>query len=126
MDKKRCLKAAGLLCGLALCAGGIYLLRPPCLIYQCTGLYCAGCGTQRMAAALLQGDIPRAFSHNPFMFIALPLGALYALWEGWRYGAGKPPLYKRKGARWVFLGVLLLAAAFTLLRNLPGFYMLGP
>ncbi len=126
MDKKRVCKAAALLCGLALCGAAVYLLRPPCLILQHTGLYCAGCGTQRMVTALLQGDIPRAFSHNPFMFLALPLGAIYALWEGWRYGFGKPPLYKRKGTRLAFLGVLLLAAAFTLLRNLPGFSLLGP
>ena len=38
----------------------------------------------------------------------------------------KPPLYKRKGTRLALLGVLLLAAAFTLLRNLPGFSLLGP
>ena len=45
MDKKRVCKAAALLCGLALCGAAVYLLRPPCLILQHTGLYCAGCGT---------------------------------------------------------------------------------
>lgn len=126
MDKKKLLRAAGVLIGLALGAGGVYLLRPPCLILQHTGWYCAGCGTQRMVAAALRGDWAAAFRHNPFMFLLLPLTGAYALWEAWRYAHGESPLYKKKGAPYVLTAVLFLGAAFMVLRNLPGAALLGP
>jgi len=97
---------------------GIYLLRPPCLIYRTTGFFCAGCGTRRMVAALLRGDLAGAWGYNPFMFVFLPLAALYALWEAHRYVRGKSPLYRTKWARAGGIGVLSIALVFTVVRNL--------
>lgn len=126
MQKERVLKAGAVLLAAGCACAGIYLLRPPCLILEHTGFYCAGCGTQRMLTALLRGDIPGAFSHNPFMFLCLPLAVLYVLWEASRYVRGRGPLWQTKGARIAALAVLALALAFTAVRNLPGVTVLGP
>ena len=124
--RKRLYRAAGLLCGLALAFAILYWLHMPCLVTKFTGLTCAGCGTQRMVAALLRGDVPGAIRQNPFMFVLLPLAGAYLVWECWRYVQGESPLYARRGSRWALWAILGLAAAFTLLRNLPGFAFLGP
>lgn len=126
-QKKRLLKAAGFLAALgAAFLLVVLVLRPPCIILRVTGFYCAGCGGQRMIWALLRGDIPGAFRHNPLLFVLLPLTAAWLLWEAARYVKGKPPLCQG----WQFLGaclVLLIAAiAFTVLRNLPCVVWLGP
>lgn len=126
MDKRRVLRAAGLLIGLGAAFLLLYRLGTPCLVTRLTGITCAGCGTQRMFSALLRGDMAGAFRQNPFMFILLPLAGCYLLWECGHYIRGKSPLYARRGFTWALAAVLALAAAFTLLRNLPGFTFLGP
>ncbi len=118
MEKKRALKAGAFLLLLGAGLVGVYLLRPPCLILKLTGLSCAGCGTQRMIACLLRGDLAGAWGYNPFMLLCLPLSGAYLLWEVLRYARGKPPLYKKKGTQAAFLAVLLLGAAFMVFRNL--------
>ena len=45
--------------------------RIPCLFREVTGLQCPGCGTSRMALALMRFDIPAAFAYNPVAFSAL-------------------------------------------------------
>ncbi|WP_322172995.1 DUF2752 domain-containing protein [Acutalibacter caecimuris] len=124
--KRRLLQAAAVLLGLALLCLLMLWLRPPCLILQYTGLYCTGCGVTHMVAALLRGDLPGAAAQNPFMLLALPLCALWLLAEAARYVLGKPPLCRGRWARPVFGVLLLLAALFTVLRNLPGFSWLAP
>lgn len=126
MDRKRALRAMGLLLGIGLLCCVVYWLHVPCLILARTGFYCAGCGTQRMLDALLQGDVPGAFRQNPFMFCALPLGGAYLLWEAARYVRGRGPLYKKKWVQAAFVVVVALGAAFAVLRNLPGFERLAP
>lgn len=124
--KKRLLQAAGVLLGLVLACVLLLALGPPCLILESTGYYCAGCGGQRMIAALLQGDLLGAFRHNPFLFFALPLAGAYAVWEAARYVRQKRPLFRSKRFAAVLIAVLVLALVFTVLRNLPGFGFLGP
>ncbi len=53
---RRVFKAAGGLLVLGLALGAVLLLRPGCVIFEATGFYCAGCGTQRMLLALLGGE----------------------------------------------------------------------
>lgn len=104
----------------------VFLWQPPCLILEATGLYCAGCGGQRMFYALLRGDFPAAFFHNPFLFCLLPLVCGYLLWEALRYLKKQRPLYKSRRFLWLFGMILVLAVIFTVLRNLPGVRWLGP
>lgn len=111
---------------MAALAGLVVLLKPPCPFSALTGLSCAGCGGQRMLSALLRGDVSLAFRQNPFLFCALPLLGLYLLGEAVRYGKGRPPLCRQPWAVAFLAALALGAVAFTLLRNLPGFEMLGP
>lgn len=53
--------------------------RIPCLFREVTGLQCPGCGTSRMALALMRFDIPAAFAYNPVAFSASPHGSSSAL-----------------------------------------------
>ncbi|RPD87697.1 DUF2752 domain-containing protein [Luteimonas sp. 100069] len=82
--------------GLALAAGGAWLLRtfdpnapgnpfPACMFYSATGWHCPGCGLTRSLHALVHGDLPRAFSMNPLLLALLALAPLLAAWHlGWR------------------------------------------
>lgn len=124
--KRRALKAGGLLLSLAAVLGILLLLRPRCVILELTGLYCTGCGTQRMIGALLQGNLAMAVRMNPFMLAVLPLTGIYLLAEAVRYVLGKRPLCKKRGMQAVLCGVLITAGAFMVLRNIPGWEWLGP
>ena len=124
--KRRALIAAGVLLTLCLGAAAILLLRPECLILKYTGLYCAGCGTQRMVLALLRGDLKSAAGLNIFMLAALPSAVIYAVAEAVRYVRGERLLCRARGFVPVLLGVLAAAAVFTLLRNQPGLRWLAP
>lgn len=125
--RRRALQASGLLLLLGACALFLtFVWRPPCLIYRTTGLYCPGCGGQRMIADLLRGDFAAAFRHNPLLFFLLPAAGLYAILEATAYTLGKPPLLKGRRFVPILGGVLLLSLLFAVLRNLPGFEWLGP
>ena len=104
----------------------VFLWQPPCLILKTTGFSCAGCGGQRMFYALLRGDFPAAFFHNPFLFCLLPLLCGYLFREAVRYIKKQRPLYQSRRFLWIISIVLILAAVFTVLRNLPGVHWLGP
>lgn len=47
------------------------------MLHALTGLRCPGCGTQRALHAALNGDFGRAWSLNPFLWMALPLICAY-------------------------------------------------
>ncbi len=123
----RAVRAGAVLLGLAAAFFlVVFLWQPPCLILEATGLYCAGCGGQRMFHALLHGDFSAAFFHNPFLFCLLPLLCGYLLWEAVRYLKKQRPLYQSRRFLWFSGIVLVLAAIFTVLRNLPAISWLGP
>jgi Protein of unknown function (DUF2752) len=100
-----------------------HAVYPQCLLYNATGLYCAGCGATRALHALLHGRVLTAL-HDNVLFIALlpllifTLGSYLA--KAWR-GDTWPAIHIRadrllgRG-----IGLFLLIAAFMILRNLPG------
>ncbi|TDD25038.1 DUF2752 domain-containing protein [Kribbella turkmenica] len=45
----------------------------PCLLHATTGLNCPLCGSTRMAAALLHGDLNAAWHFNPVVLVLGPL-----------------------------------------------------
>jgi hypothetical protein len=60
--------------GLAL--AGVYKLTGlgiPCLLHATTGLNCPLCGSTRMAAALLRGELDAAWHFNPLVLVLGPL-----------------------------------------------------
>jgi hypothetical protein len=68
----------------------------PCPLHSLTGLDCPFCGSTRMAAALLRGDIHAAWAFNAPMLIIGPLLGLVVLYHvaAWlleRYGLARWP-----------------------------------
>ena len=124
--KKRIVRVALVFLALGAAAGLLFWLRPPCLILETTGYYCGACGFTRMVEELLEGHVWRAFRQNPYLFVMLPLTAVYLGGEGVCYIRGRRPLWRRKWMVLVFGLVLAAGLVFTLLRNLPGFEALGP
>jgi len=97
---------------------------PICLFHALTGLNCPGCGATRAAYQLLHGHLLRALQDNAFF--VLVLAALAAQ-------AGRLVLRKLRSRpvtfivpTWVLWALLVIAVAFTGLRNLPAFAWLSP
>ena len=65
----------------------------PCLLHATTGLNCPLCGSTRMAAALLRGDLDAAWHFNP---VVLVLGPLIGVAVGYQLLA-----YGLERIRWV-------------------------
>lgn len=113
--------AIGALCGCALVAlvdPSDTDAYPTCPTRTLLGIDCPACGTLRGLHALGRGQVGRALDHNVLLLLAVPIGL--AAWWGWVRGAlGRPP---RPVAipRWTIPAVVLVAAAFTVLRNLDG------
>lgn len=125
--KKRILLLLAVLFGTGLLLSFLlFVWQPPCLILQRTGFYCAGCGGQRMAFALLRGDFASAFRYNPFLFCVLPPLCGYLLWEGVRFVRKERPLCRMKYAWIPAVAILAAATVFSVLRNLPAFSFLAP
>jgi hypothetical protein len=100
-----------------------HAVYPQCLLYNTTGIYCAGCGATRAIHALLHGRVIEALHDNALFAAALPLllyvAAPYAL-AAWRANAWPQiPVDGRKLAR-RGIGIVLLMIGFMILRNLPG------
>ena len=87
---------------------------PPCPLRLLTGLDCPLCGATRATYALVHGDVLTAFDHNALYVLSLPLvGLLMLLW----LVRGRSPRWLGDGrVRW---GLVAVAAAFAVARNLP-------
>src|SRR5476651_2648978 len=99
-----------------------HAVYPQCLLYNATGLYCAGCGATRAIHALLHGRVIEALHDNALFVAALPLllyvAGFYAL-AAWRANAWpKISIDGRKLARRGIV-LFLLMVGFMILRNLP-------
>jgi hypothetical protein len=97
---------------------GEALLFPSCWFHALTGLYCPGCGATRALHALLHGEVGRAMDHN---FLVVVIGPAIIAWAFFLlYGALRHNRIARLAVpSSVVAGALLLAATFTILRNLP-------
>ena len=120
------------LAALAALAAGAILLRlappgspaaaiyPECLFHEATGLYCAGCGGTRAAAALVRGEFWQAVAYNPLtVFVLLPV---LLAWLGdcaWHAFTGRRLIAWSRLPWWSLLALGLLLAGFTVVRNLP-------
>jgi hypothetical protein len=91
---------------------------PRCPIYALTGWQCPGCGMTRALAALLHGRMVDALHWNPLAPFLVAALAVWALAAYRRALTGKPVSWPRLSNRAV-AALLLVACAFTLLRNLP-------
>ncbi|MBN9620398.1 MAG: DUF2752 domain-containing protein [Actinobacteria bacterium] len=88
---------------------------PLCPFHAVTGLSCPLCGGLRSAYALLHGQLGAAVRDNVLLVAAVPL--LLCWWVDWalRSRDGRP---SRRPSRAVQMTVVVVALAFTVLRNL--------
>ena len=96
-----------------------YAFYPNCFLRSITGLNCPGCGSLRAIHALLHGDIIAAARLNLLLVLAVLVGLWFATKKGvaWLRGASVSFDVDRAWL-WSFV---ILAAVFTVVRNLPGF-----
>lgn len=90
---------------------------PACPVLRFTGVYCPTCGGLRAAHALVHGDWGAAVRDN---VLAVALFAGYAvLTARWAHLAvrGRPLVLRARPVHW--WAAAAVAAAFTVLRNLP-------
>lgn len=93
-------------------------LFPPCPFYSTTGYKCPGCGSQRAAHALLNGEIGRAWSYNPLLLFFLPYLILAGLAEYANvhvFGEKGSEFLTHRKLIWAFF---ILIIGFWLWRNL--------
>ena len=92
--------------------------RIPCLFREVTGLQCPGCGTSRMALALMHLDIPAAFFYNPVAFFSFPMWVLISI--GAFFGHPKALRSAKVLLRILYINIAVYMI-FAVVRNLPLF-----
>ncbi len=86
---------------------------PLCPFKWLTGWNCPFCGGLRMAHDVLHGDLAASINDNVFLLVGAPMLAGWVLMRR-RQGRASLPMLA-----WVTIA--LAAAAWTVVRNLPGF-----
>lgn len=89
---------------------------PRCPFLMLTGWQCPGCGSQRAAHALLNGDIAGAWELNAVMVCLLPLIVLLVVAELLR--SLHPRLYAVLNSRELCLAAAVAFIAWCILRNI--------
>ena len=90
--------------------------RIPCLFREVTGLQCPGCGTSRMALALMRFDIPAAFAYNPVAFFSFPAWFLISICAF--IGRPKALRSSKNLLRILYINIVVYMI-FAIFRNLP-------
>lgn len=89
---------------------------PRCIWKSITGTDCPGCGSQRMAHALMHGDLRGAWQANAYALCILPLIVFMVWLEVFR---DRYPLVYRKVHSPMVIGVLSVSVfAWWIVRNL--------
>jgi hypothetical protein len=94
-----------------------------CPLYALTGLYCPGCGGLRGVNDLSNGHLGQAASSNLLLVLVLPFAAI--VFVRWVAGAwsGREVRAIPELPRAVTYGLVVIAALFTVARNLPGSWL---
>jgi hypothetical protein len=97
---------------------------PVCLFHQMTGLNCPGCGMTRALYALLHGNFLLALKDNALFIFTLAFLAARGAWFAAKHFSHKHAgQFLTPKMLWAFL---IIAGAFTVLRNFPAFSFLSP
>ncbi len=100
-----------------------HAVYPQCLLYNATGIYCAGCGATRALHALLHGRFLEALHDNALFMSLLPLliyfAGTYAL-KAWRDNAWPQIPVDSRALAWRGSALFVLMLSFMVVRNLPG------
>jgi len=93
---------------------------PSCPVYAATGIYCPGCGSQRAAHKILNGNIVEGIRHN-YLIVLL---AIVLLYQGFVYvmndllSKNIPNLLHKSK---VTFSILIIVILFWVLRNIDLF-----
>lgn len=90
---------------------------PVCPTQALLGIDCPACGTLRGLHALSRGRVADALGHNVLLLVAVPIALL--IWFRWARTAVGLPLRPLEMPRWVLPTTVVVAAIFTIVRNLP-------
>ncbi|WP_344219060.1 DUF2752 domain-containing protein [Kribbella sancticallisti] len=97
----------------------------PCLLHATTGLDCPLCGSTRMAAALLQGDLNAAWHFNPVVLVLGPLIGVAVGYQLLAWGLERARLVKLPRLRmspravdWFVKALVVLLVVYGVARNL--------
>ncbi|MEV5964619.1 DUF2752 domain-containing protein [Kribbella sp. NPDC051952] len=97
----------------------------PCILHATTGLNCPLCGSTRMAAALLRGDLDAAWHYNPVILVLGPLvgvavGYQMLAWalESLRWIRLPRLRISPRAYDWLIKGVIALLIVYGVARNL--------
>jgi hypothetical protein len=103
---------------------GTHGFYPVCQFHRLTGLNCPGCGATRALYALLHGNLPRALKDNSLFIFTIAFLAARGAWFAAKHFSHKPAgQFISPKMLWAFL---VVAGAFTVLRNFPPFSFLSP
>jgi hypothetical protein len=103
---------------------GTHGFYPICLFHALTGWNCPGCGGTRSLYALLHGNFALALKDNALFVVLLAAAAARGIW----FAAKKiqrQPAGKFLPAKLLW-ALPVIAAVFTMLRNLPALAFLSP
>ncbi|MEE1941403.1 DUF2752 domain-containing protein [Streptomyces sp. TRM 70361] len=92
---------------------------PRCPFNVLTGLLCPACGGTRLAYDLLHGDLVAAF-HDNALLLVLGVPAAAYLGGRWLVAGLRGRRWRPSAGRRGVLGVAVVAAVWTLARNLAG------
>ena len=113
------------LAGFAAFTGYVYLMDPDkggayplCPSRVLLGLDCPACGGLRGTNALLHGRVREALDHN--LLLPLLLAAIAVGLGSWMLPLVGRPERQLRIPRWLLVTLVVVVAAFTVARNLPG------
>jgi hypothetical protein len=85
-----------------------------------TGLDCPGCGSLRAVNDLTHGDVAAAASSNLLFVVAVPIAVvLWLLWVRRSWSGTAPRRLTKRTTNVLWTASLVVAVAFTVLRNTP-------
>ncbi|MGW6279695.1 DUF2752 domain-containing protein [Kribbella sp. NPDC055071] len=104
---------------------GSHHIGLPCILHATTGLNCPLCGSTRMAAALLRGDLDAAWHFNPVVLVLGPLVGVAVGYQvlAWALESARvirlPRLtMSRRMVDWLTYAVIALLIVYGVARNL--------
>ena len=96
-----------------------YEIGIPCIFHELTGLYCPGCGGNRVVLSLIKLNPYQALKYNLLITFLIPFFFIYLFYKYILNG-------KKRLPKWSMYLLLIVAIIFAILRNTSYFSFLAP